>query len=115
MFMFPSFGFNGKNPLSGEIAASARTLQTKHRMLCFYTRSRVSVLCLVMLVMSGCGGGLHMIHEGNRKGVMTYLYKGSNGHMLTPRRAEAFQEIRKFCQSPFDVVREGKTLSLIHI
>ena len=50
-----------------------------------------------------------MIQEGNRTGVMTYLYKGNNGHMLTPRRAEAFQEIRKFCQSPFDVVREGKT------
>ena len=50
-----------------------------------------------------------MIQEGNRAGVMTYLYKGNNGHMLTPMRAEAFQEIRKFCQSPFEVVREGKT------
>ena len=50
-----------------------------------------------------------MIQEGNRTGVMTYLYKGNNGHMLTPRRTEAFQEIRKFCQSPFDVIREGKT------
>jgi hypothetical protein len=40
---------------------------------------------------------------------MTYLYKGNNGYMLTSRRAEAFQEIQKFCQGPFDVVREGKT------
>ena len=50
-----------------------------------------------------------MIQEGDRTGVMTYLYKGNNGHMLTPKRAEAFQEIRKFCQGSFNVIREGKT------
>lgn len=50
-----------------------------------------------------------MIPEGDRGGVMTYLYKGSEGQMLTPRRGEAFQKIREFCRGPFDLVKEGKT------
>ena len=50
-----------------------------------------------------------MVHEGGRGGVMTYLYKGSNGHLVTPLRAEAFRKIREFCRGQFDVVQEGKT------
>jgi len=50
-----------------------------------------------------------MVPEGERSGVMTYLYNGTNGQMLTPRRGEAFQKIREFCKGPFDVVKEGAT------
>ncbi len=50
-----------------------------------------------------------MVREGDRTGVMTYLYKGTDGQMFTPRRGEAFQKIREFCRGPFNVVREGKT------
>ncbi len=50
-----------------------------------------------------------MVPEGERRGVMTYIYKGTDGHMLTPRRGEAFQEIREFCRGPFDVMKEGPT------
>ena len=50
-----------------------------------------------------------MVREGDRTGVMTYLYKGTDGHMFTPLRGKAFQIIREFCRGPFNVVREGKT------
>ena len=62
-----------------------------------------------LLLLLGCGEGIHLIQEGDRSGVMTYLYKGTDGHMFTRNRGVAFQKIREFCQGPFDVVREGKT------
>ena len=62
-----------------------------------------------VFLLSGCEGGLQMVREGDRTGVMTYLYKGTDGHMFTPLRGKAFQNIREFCRGPFNVVREGKT------
>ncbi len=50
-----------------------------------------------------------MVREGDRRGVMMYFYKGTNGQMLTPLRGKAFQKIREFCRGPFNVVREGET------
>lgn len=80
----------------------------QYRMPCLPTWSRVWLIGLVFLL-SGCGGGLQMIPEGDRGGVMTYLYKGTEGHMFTSRRGEAFQKIREFCRGRFDVVKEGQT------
>ena len=80
----------------------------QYRIPCLYHWSRVCLVCSGLLL-SGCGGGLQMVPEGERSGVMTYLYNGTNGHMLTPRRGEAFQKIREFCRGPFDVVKEGAT------
>jgi len=56
-----------------------------------------------------CGDGLRLVREGDRSGVMLYLYKGTDGHMFTPKRGEAFRNIREFCGGPYTVVREGKT------
>ena len=73
-----------------------------------YHWSSVWILSGVFLL-SGCEGGLQMVREGDRTGVMTYLYKGTDGHMFTPLRGEAFQNIREFCRGSFNVVREGQT------
>ena len=65
-------------------------------------------MCIV-LFLTGCSDGVHLIREGDRTGVMTYVYKGGDGHMVTPKRSEAFEKIREFCGGPFNVVQEGKT------
>lgn len=83
-------------------------LTMQYRMPCPHHWSRVWLFCWVFLVF-GCADGLQMIREGPRQGVMTYLYKGTDGHMVTPLRRKAVQKIREFCGGPFKVVREGKT------
>ena len=50
-----------------------------------------------------------MVPEGGGRGVMMYLYNGTDGQMLTSRRGEAFQTIREFCHGPFEIVKEGPT------
>ena len=39
-----------------------------------------------LLVWGGCGDGLQLIREGNRAGVVQYMYKGKDGHVVTPLR-----------------------------
>ena len=90
---------------------SKRLIQ--YRMPCLDHWSRVLIVFGVFLV--GCGDGLQMVREGDRTGVMTYLYKGTDGHMLTHKRGEAFQKIRDFCGGSFDVVREGQTKGRRHV
>ena len=66
----------------------------------------VLVLCLSL---SGCGTGVQLIREGEMGGVVRYLYKENEGHLLSSHRGEAFRQIKKFCVGPYDVVQEGPT------
>lgn len=79
-----------------------------YRTLSFQAWSRV-VIALVFLGLGGCGGGVQLVKEGKRHGVVQYFYKRNKGYMLAEKRAEAFQAIQEFCNGPFDVVREGQT------
>ena len=73
--------------------------------------SRAGVALLVALggVTGGCGGGVEVIREGPDSGVVRYLYKGNDGHLYTSKRDEAFDQIREFCNGPYQVLKEGKT------
>ena len=37
------------------------------------------------------------------------MYKGKDGHVVTPLRAEAFDQIDDFCKSSYQVIKEGET------
>lgn len=85
-----------------------KTSLVRYRMPSLSLWSRVGLFCGFALL-AGCGGGLQMVPEGKGRGVMMYLYKGTDGQMLTPKRGEAFESIREFCRGPFDIVKEGPT------
>lgn len=36
-----------------------------------------------------------------------YSYKGTDGYLSTPLRAEAFEKMAEVCRNGFDIVREG--------
>ena len=77
----------------------------------FGTWSRAGAVLLVALgvVTGGCGGGVQIIREGSDSGVVRYLYKGTDGHLYTSKRQEAFDRIGEFCGGPYQVLKEGQT------
>ncbi len=79
----------------------------------FGTWSRAGVVFFVALgvVTGGCGGGVEVIRESPDAGVVRYLYKGTDGHLYTSKRQEAFDRIDEFCGGPYQVLKEGKTKS----
>ena len=74
-----------------------------------WSRAGVALILTLGVVTGGCGGGVQVIREGPDSGVVRYLYKGSDGHLYTSKRAEAFDQIREFCDGPYQVLKEGKT------
>ena len=66
---------------------------------------------LVMGSFLGCGEGVQVIRENEKSGVVRYIYKEYQGHLVTPRRAKAMEEARKFCDGPVKILREGPTQS----
>ena len=82
-------------------------LRMKYPMPTFGIWSRAGVALIVVL--GGCGGGVEVIRESPDAGVVRYLYKGTDGHLYTSKRQEAFDRIDEFCGGPYQVLKEGKT------
>lgn len=71
-------------------------------------RSR-SVWLLSLMLMSGCSDAVHMTHETEQGGVVTYLFKGDRGGpMGSPHRKAALKLIDEKCPSGYTVVRDGE-------
>lgn len=64
---------------------------------------------IVVLWLSGCGGGVQVIRESPESGIARYVYKGKDGHLRSPKRLEAFERIRELCRGSYQVLKEGKT------
>jgi len=73
-------------------------------------RSRV-IAFLIIGFLTGCGEGVQVIRESDNSGVVRYIYKKYQGHLVTPRRAKAMEEAKKFCKGPVKILREGPTQS----
>lgn len=71
-------------------------------------RSR-SVWLLSLMLMSGCSDAVHMTHETEQGGVVTYLFKEDRGGpMGSPHRKAALKLIDEKCPSGYTVVRDGE-------
>jgi len=69
--------------------------------------SRASALAL-LLVCAGCSEGAKLVKESDSGGVVTYPFKGENGHLHSRFRAEALDLIEKRCKGAYRIVREGE-------
>lgn len=66
---------------------------------------------LFLWFLTGCGGGIQVIQESTNTVVVRYIYQEHQGYLLTPRRAEAIEEARKFCGGSVKMLQEGPTQS----
>lgn len=64
------------------------------------------MLCL--LLTAGCGEGVKLVQETESGGVVIYPFRGENGYLLSPLRAEALQLIEKRCAGRYSIVKEGE-------
>ena len=69
--------------------------------------SRATLLTF-LLVCAGCAEGVELVQETESGGVVTYPYKGDNGHLYSRLRDDAFQIIEKRCGKHYTIVREGE-------
>jgi hypothetical protein len=69
--------------------------------------SRAALSLAVLL--AGCGGGVSLIQETERGGVVVYPFKGDQGAMLSPFRRDALELMKNKCGGRYHIVREGET------
>jgi hypothetical protein len=67
-----------------------------------------SLCCALLLVCCGCAEGAKLAQRDEEGGVVTYPFKGEQGHMLSSFRKEALSLIKDTCGGSYAVVREGE-------
>lgn len=74
-----------------------------------WSRACTALLVVIASFLGGCGGGVEVVRESPDSGVVRYLYKGTDGHLYTSKRQEAFDRIDELCGGPYQILKEGKT------
>ena len=67
-----------------------------------------AVFALFMLVATACGGGAQLIYTDGSMGVVTYPFKGGQGHLSSPFRAEALAIVEQQCRGKYTILKEGE-------
>lgn len=67
-----------------------------------------SLCCAVLLILSGCAEGAKLVQRDDGGGVVTYPFKGEQGHMLSSFRKDALRLMKDACDGSYTVVREGE-------
>jgi hypothetical protein len=67
-----------------------------------------SLCCAVLLLLTGCAEGAKLAQRNDDGGVVTYPFKGEQGHMLSSFRQDALTLIKNTCGGSYSVVREGE-------
>ena len=66
-----------------------------------------SLMWALILLLSGCAEGAKLAQRDEDGGVVTYPFKGEQGHMLSSFRKDALSLIKDTCGS-YVIVREGE-------
>ena len=67
-----------------------------------------SLGCTLLLLMVGCAEGAKLAQRSDDGGVVTYPFKGEQGHMLSSFRNDALILIQDTCGGSYQIVREGE-------
>jgi hypothetical protein len=62
----------------------------------------------LVLLVTGCAEGAKLAHRSDEGGVVTYPFKGEQGHMLSSFRKDALNLITETCGGSYIIVREGE-------
>ena len=61
-----------------------------------------------LLLVCGCAEGAKLAQRNDDGGVVTYPFKGEQGHMLSSYRKDAMTLMKDTCDGGYTVVREGE-------
>ena len=67
-----------------------------------------SLGCALLLLAVGCAEGAKLAQRTEEGGVVTYPFKGEQGHMLSTFRKDALTLIKDTCGGNYMIVREGE-------
>lgn len=67
-----------------------------------------SLGCTLALLVIGCAEGAKLEQNSGDGGVVTYPFKGDQGHMLSSFRKEALVLMKDTCGGSYTIVREGE-------
>ena len=67
-----------------------------------------SLGCTLALLVIGCAEGAKLAQDNGDGGVVTYPFKGDQGHMLSSFRKEALVLMKDTCGGSYTIVREGE-------
>jgi hypothetical protein len=67
-----------------------------------------SLAWTLVLLFSGCAEGAKLAHRSEEGGVVTYPFKGEQGHMVSSFRKDALSLIKDTCGGSYSIVREGE-------
>jgi len=59
-------------------------------------------------MLAGCAEGAKLAHDNGDGGVVTYPFKGEQGHMLSSFRKDALVLMKDTCGGSYTIVREGE-------
>jgi hypothetical protein len=62
----------------------------------------------VVLMLAGCAEGAKLVQDNGDGGVVTYPFKGNQGHMLSSFRKDALTLMKDTCGGSYTIVREGE-------
>jgi hypothetical protein len=67
-----------------------------------------SLACVLVLFAAGCAEGAKLVQANDDGGVVTYPFKGDQGHMLSSFRTDALALMKQACSAGYVIVREGE-------
>ena len=67
-----------------------------------------SLICALVLFLTGCGEGAKLVQDTGDGGVVTYPFQGEQGSLLSPFREEALTLMRGKCGGSYTIAREGE-------
>ena len=67
-----------------------------------------SLGCALALILAGCAEGAKLAQDAGDGGVVTYPFKGEQGHMLSSFRKDALVLMKDTCGGSYTIVREGE-------
>jgi hypothetical protein len=62
----------------------------------------------LVLLVTGCAEGAKLAQRTEEGGVVTYPFKGEQGHMLSTFRKDALSLIKDTCGDSYMIIREGE-------
>ncbi len=71
-------------------------------------KNRSSLACAVLVLLAGCAEGAKLAQDSGDGGIVTYPFKGEQGHLISSFRKEALTLMRDHCGGSYAILREGE-------
>lgn len=62
----------------------------------------------LVVLLAGCAEGAKLAQDSGDGGVVTYPFKGEQGHIISSFRKDALVRMRDHCGGSYMIVREGE-------